>query len=362
MRVGILTWHQAINHGAVLQAYSSCQVLKKMGVTPIILDYDWDIYDDHTPLQKIVNKIRNISLSKVFQYFKNKKFVTIKNEQFASFSKEMLPIGEKYSIEKDLDAVLIGSDMVFDIIEGYNPYMYGYGVPCNYIFSYAASFGYTTIQELQKSQKAELVAKYLSQMKEIGYRDKNTSLICELLKVDIPKVENIDPVLCYGFADELEDWDTGKWINERYILIYAYSSTLNDKDEVNEISRFAKEHGLKIVSCGYYHAWCDESIPASPCEFVELFKHAQYIVTDTFHGSIFASLFHKQFVSIIRKNGFKVEYFLRSSHLDGQIANKSSDIPRLLTNQIDYVKYERWLEKERQKSWDFIKRNVENAR
>lgn len=40
MKVGILTWHKAINHGAVLQTYASCQVLRELNCIPVVLEYD----------------------------------------------------------------------------------------------------------------------------------------------------------------------------------------------------------------------------------------------------------------------------------------------------------------------------------
>lgn len=39
MKIGILTWHKECNHGAVLQAYASQEMLKKLGANPVMLDY-----------------------------------------------------------------------------------------------------------------------------------------------------------------------------------------------------------------------------------------------------------------------------------------------------------------------------------
>ena len=46
MKVGILTWYKAINHGAVLQTYASCKVLESLGCEPVVLDFDWEIDDE----------------------------------------------------------------------------------------------------------------------------------------------------------------------------------------------------------------------------------------------------------------------------------------------------------------------------
>ena len=56
-----------------------------------------------------------------------------KVKKIADFRAEMFALGDMYSAEKGLDKVLIGSDMVFDFYEGYNPFMYGKNVNCDYI-------------------------------------------------------------------------------------------------------------------------------------------------------------------------------------------------------------------------------------
>ena len=61
---------------------------------------------------------------------------------------------------------------------------------------------------------------------------------------------------------------------------------------------FAKKHGLKLVSVGFSYHWCDYSILCSPLEFCAVMEKAKYVITTTFHGSIFSVLNHKQFLSI----------------------------------------------------------------
>ena len=177
---------------------------------------------------------------------------------------------------------------------------------------------------------------------------------------NVNKQENIDPVLMYGFEDEMTKWDTGKWKNEKYILVYAYDSTMNDKETINQIKKISRKENLKIISCGYYHKWCDASIPASPKEFLEMFMHAKYIITDTFHGTVFSLICHKNFVSIIRKNGFKVKYLLDAAHLSHRIAE--NNIESIIEETLDFKYFDEWVEKERAKSKDYVAKNIEAAR
>ena len=361
MRVGILTWYKALNHGAVLQTYASCQMIKECKCSPIVLDYKWnlDIEEKSNQLSVFFNRIKHLNPSKLAWYLKVRKNMIEKQCLFDEFIKADLPIGKLYDEEDGLDAVYIGSDMVFDITEGYNPYMYGYDVPSKYIFSYAASFGYTTKEQLNNYENKETIINSVSNLKSIGYRDYNTFEICKSIAPSVPMTENIDPVLCYGFEKEIDEWDTGKWKNKKYILIYAYDSTMNDKETVKQIKKIAHDKGLKIISCGYYHKWCDEVVCASPKEFVEMIKYSTFIITDTFHGTVFSLIMHKNFASIIRKNGFKLRYLLECSGMKNRIVNK--DIDLILNDTPKYENFDNWIMKEREKSLKFIKDNLESC-
>lgn len=358
MKVGVLTWFKAINHGAVLQTYASCQMLRQLGCEPVVLDFDWEIEDDkkENRWNKIKRRVSSATPMKLFWYFQVKKNFKKKVLLFNDFISQELPVGKKYYEEKGLDAVYIGSDMVFDITEGYNPYMFGINVPSDYIFSYAASFGYTTYDKLIASVHNNEIISGLSKMKAIGYRDKNTIDICDKIDNKLPKCENIDPVLLYGFREELKKWDSKKWKHKSYLLIYAYDSTMNDSETIRQIKQIAKEEGLQIISCGYYHRWCDNCEPASPKEFLEMFKYAKYIITDTFHGTVFSLILHKNFASIIRKNGFKVKHLLDSVQLNNRIVE--GKIREVLNCVPDYDYYDFWIEGERKKSLEYIKNNL----
>lgn len=360
MKVGILTWYKAINHGAVLQTFASCKILESLDCEPVVLDYNWNL--DESNKKDYGSIIKKINLTKILWKLKVKRFFKKKSEVFNNFRKKYLPLGKEYKNEENLDAVYIGSDMVFDLHEGYNPFMYGINVPTNYIFSYAASFGYTNLKKFKNNQHADEVKNAISKLNSIGYRDINTKEICEFCTKKVPMVENIDPVLAYGFETEIESWDTKKWEKRDYILVYAYESTMNDIHEVEKIKNIAKKEGLEVISCGYYHKWCDECIVADPKEFIEMIKYAKYVVTDTFHGTIFSLLMHKKICVIIRNNGFKIRHLLETCNMTSVIANNSNEIMPILNREIDYSFFDSWRLKESKNSIMFIKNNIQAAK
>lgn len=361
MKVGILTWFQAINHGAVLQTYGSSEIIKSMGAKPVILNYEWSLYDNENKKARLIRRLKKFSPSKLIWFLQVKKLFNKKADNFRSFIKKNLNIGNEYDKEFGLDAVYIGSDMVFDISEGYNPYMHGESVPAPYKFSYAASFGYSTIEMIRNSGHYEDIKRNLNNLVSIGYRDQKTREICEELGVAVPLTETIDPVLCYGFEKEIDAWDKGKWKRRNYLLVYAYDSTMNDKETINTIKEFAKEKDLEMISCGYYHNWCDECVPAAPDEFLEMFKHSQYIITDTFHGTVFSLILHKCFASIIRENGFKLRYLLECTKLENRIADEPFRIREILSSDPDFSYFDSWVAIEREHSRSFIQENLNRA-
>ena len=362
MKVGILTWYKAINHGAVLQAYASCKILESMNVKPVILDFRWNLYTKKDKKGTLKRYVKKLSIKQILWHLKVRKFRDEKKIIFEDFVNNYLPVGMDYEKEKNLGAVYIGSDMVFDITEGYNPYMYGIGVNSKYIFSYAASFGYSTIETIQLSGHEAEIVEGLKQFKSIGYRDINTLQILNHYNINSHTHECIDPVLCYGFQKEIAEWDSGKWKDESYIVIYAYESTMNESSTIEEIRKMARNENLRIISCGYYHKWCDECVNASPKEFIEIFKYAKYVITDTFHGTVFSLILHKSFVAIVRRNGFKLRYLLKSANLLDRIAADDKDIKNIMKETPNFKYFDEWISNSKYNSRTFISDNINDAK
>lgn len=358
-KIGILTWYKAINHGAVLQTYASCMMIKNLNCIPIVLDYDWDLSEAYKKNWRSI--LGKFNIKKIVWKIRVKKFYSTKEKLFSDFRDKYLPLGRFYLKEENMTVVYIGSDMVFDLSEGYNPYMYGINVPAPYIFSYAASFGYTDLKKFIQHKHHNEIKNAISKMKSIGYRDDNTKEICTYCSKDVNLVENIDPVLAYGFEKEINQWDSEKWNNKKYLLIYAYESTMNDIYEVNKIKEIAYKEGLEVISCGYYHSWCDKCVNANPKEFIEMIKYAKYVVTDTFHGTVFSLIMHKQVCVIVRRNGFKIKHLLNSCGMSKLIASETNDIEKILHMNNNYEVFDTWRYEESRKSIEFIKYNINRA-
>lgn len=348
--VGILTWYKTINHGAVLQAYSTSEVLKSFGYNPVMLDYSRN-------MEKRLASKRRITIKKIVDKLFVSSFNKKKKIFFDTFVKEYIPVGDFYHNQQNLDSVVIGSDMVFEYFQGYNPFMYGKDVKCDNIISYAASFGKHTPEEVTKSVYNEEIKEYLLKMKKIGCRDENTFNVVKTLTGRSDMSMNIDPVLLYGFEKEKQEWNISN-PKKKYIAVYAYHSTMNDPNEYKYIKKYAKEKGYEIVSIGYYHSWVDRCVNAGPKEFFSLLMNAECVFTDTFHGTVFSIILNKPFVSYIRENAFKLRYLLCQLNLkDRIIENKNDNISEKIEN-VNFEQCNKILDELRRESLNYLKENV----
>lgn len=338
MRVGILTWSKSINHGAVLQAYASQELIRAMGCTPVMLNYTRNIDNLDS---RLIRKIQLLTGKLNYEYIIVKRMLPSWNKEkkrvFEEFQRNKIDWGDYYNIEQKLNGVMIGSDMVFDFYEGYNPFMYGKEIQAPYCFSYAASFGRTTESLFEKSIHKDEIVNLLQRLDGLGFRDDNTKRILSSQCGIYHATKTIDPVLLYGFSNEIHKWDSGKWKDKKYILVYSYTFNMDRKDEVSQIVSFAKKNNLKVIAVGYPHRWCDESINASPEEFLEMFANAEFVITDTFHGVVFSLITNRQFGVIIRDNSFKVCDVLKEVGLDGVWKEELPDrLMNLTNNPINY--------------------------
>ncbi len=359
MDIGILTYYGVHNHGAVLQANGLQQVLRGMGHNVRFLSFERS-YEYISEEQTKKYKLGLASIPFYFKYmiekgpdnilYNYKKRNTLKTFRASSFN-----LSTSYNSFEG-DAVVIGSDEVFSIEIGYNPMMYGYGLKAKKIVSYAGSFGPTTNEEIKQKGKAEAIKQGLEHFAAISVRDQNSqSVIKELCNKDVPLV--CDPVILYGYKKEM-----GQFVPPEagYIVIYAYDNRMNDEEEVKAIKAYAKEHGLKIYSVGYYHKWCDRNIDASPTELFGWIRNADLTITDTFHGSVISIICNTPMAVKLRGNANKLSYLLSEYGLSDRIMDTFIDLAKVTKLPIDFDDVNRRLEEKREASLLYLKHAIED--
>lgn len=371
-KVGIMSMQRIVNYGSFLQAYALKQLIEEHG-------YDVEFVDYHvgTPVitesadseNKYIRKIK-----KGLETFNYKapflhKILFIQYKQ--TFSKKydpVLGISEKMNYNPALDCLVIGSDEVFNCIQknsnvGYSMELFGKDNKAERLITYAASFGNTTLEKLQKYKKADEIGILLKQFDAISVRDANSGKIVEQLSGKEP-VYNLDPVLTYDYMNccTLVPEIT---VKEKYLILYAYAGRISDS-EADWIADYAKKKNLKIYAIGGIQKCADRFIDCSPFEVLAYFKNAQEIITDTFHGSIFSIITHRPFTTLVRKsmgdsygNEEKLGDLLKQLELDARMTTKIEDAKRINAQAIDYEKVNDLLKAHRNVAKEYLKQNLE---
>lgn len=356
MKIGILTHYQIYNHGAILQMLALSRVFKKMGHLPYTLTYHKNF--DFVPPQQASYAKERKQWSSVFYYFKTYGLSGIlfklkTRKLFSSFLERHFQFAPLY--HSQMDKVCIGSDEVFSLEKGINIMMYGHSVPCKNIFSYAGSFGQTTLPTIEERFCTQLLSSgFAYNLKAIGVRDRNSYEVVKGL-CNREATILIDPVLLYGYEDEL-NVKNAPVPRAKYLLLYAYDTRFNASDEVEAVRTWARKQGLKIVSAGCYHAWADENIALNPLELLPLFKNAHCVVTDTFHGSVLSLITQKEFAVFVREgsNTHKVRYLLQSLEANEAEVADPNCLEKRFSKTLAWDKINRTIEKERKKALQYL--------
>ena len=357
MKIGILSMQEVKNYGSFLQAFSLKKNIEALGhscdfinIVPGCQLAEYKISRFH--------KIR-LLLQRLWGWDFVKRFETIYKYQ-TRFSKEFFPYlgvkpGENHA---HYDVVVIGSDEVFNCAQqtwfGFSPQLFGHGIDADKVITYAASFGATTVEKLTQMGIREEVTGYLDEIDSLSVRDRNSfQTVTEL--TDKEPLMNVDPVLIYDYSLFMPE----KVNMKDYMIVYTYPGRITDKEEIAAIRNFARKKGLKLVSIGHYFSWCDEVVVPTPFEVLAYFRDASYIITDTFHGSVFSIKYNKSFCTIVRAmNSNKLTYLLQQFGLEGRIIHQITDMSSIMDSPIAYETVNNQIAEEKQRSLSYLKNEL----
>lgn len=366
-KIGILSMQRIKNYGSFLQAYALKKILQEMG-------HDVEFVDYHIgePIVKEDN-MKNDKIKKILNILKGKESIKQKiqylfyKKNFAKNYYKILELTKKPNYNPELDVLIIGSDEVFNCIQanknvGYSLELFGKNNRARKTITYAASFGNTTIEKLKKYGKDKEISELLEKINAISVRDKNSGLIVE--KLTNQKVEyNLDPVLIYDYMKKCELIPNID-IKEKYVIVYAYSGRIS-AEETNYIRKYAKKNGFKVYAIGGAQKCADKFISCTPFEVLSYFKNAELVITDTFHGSIFSIINHKNFVTLVRKsignaygNEEKLIDLLERLKLKNRIIYNISELEKKVLEKISYSDVEKIINNYRNNTEKYLKENL----
>lgn len=334
MKIGILTFHDGINFGAFLQAYSLQQKIQSLGHEVKIINYKKISF----ALKEYVHFLK-ADWKLIRNYRKIRKFKKIhENFNLTSFCTDLSKIGAKF------DVFVFGSDEVWNINNpgfGFDPSYFGKGLSNCKLVSYAPSFGSTKPDD----KKLHEIEKLLCKFDNISVRDYNSQSI-------VKQIVGSNPLLV---PDPTFLMDQEQWLiapNQKgYILVYA---TLLSKQNIEQIKIYADKTGKKLVAIGIYYDWCDENyIDIDPFEWIGYFKNASYVFTSMFHGTIYSILMRRQFTIFMDPYRIqKFSFLLKSLELENRISSNNKPFPE--NEVIDYSSKEKIIESFSKRGHDYL--------
>lgn len=340
-KIGIITFHAADNYGAVLQAYALQTYLSTQGNCAEIIDFvPYGVEKANLPLFVNDKKLIKRLIKQVLilpNYFKLKR----KNSKFAEFRKDYFKLSRKFrtadeirGAELDYDICITGSDQVFNpLIQNSDIYYLDF---CNKSskIAYAPSFGIKDFTKVKESTK-----KLIKEFKHMSCREADgAEFLSEVTGNAVPTVS--DPV----FLLTPEEWSkiTTKPRTDRYILVYD----LNGGKPLVEIANKIKtETGLPVI-CITANKYANTKykvdellVSCGPLEFISYIQHAEYVVTDSFHGTAFSTLFRRKFISFValKHAASRIQSLLKKLGIENRIFYnaKEFDIKKVIFKEYD---------------------------
>lgn len=352
-KVGIITINDDDNYGNRLQNYAIQKVLKQNNIEAITIKN----YPTINTKNKYILRVGKFYIKRFIKKFKKIK-ITERVKCFNEFNKNIKfanKILNPYSkIAKDYDFFLVGSDQVW------NPNLGGLSEVSLLNFAkneqkvaFSASFGIDKLEDrYQEKTRSELL-----KFKAISVRENVGKEIIDKLTARKDVEVLVDPTMLLTS----NDWDKvskkPKMLkNKKYILNY-FLGELSEKRKC-EIDKIAKENDCEVINLLNKD---EEFYQTGPSEFLYLEKNAFLVCTDSFHSCVFALLYNKPFV-IFKRDGIGANMNSRIETLIKKFNLKNREFKEKITKENlehDYTEAYKILEKEREKSINFLKEALE---
>ncbi|MDU5440483.1 MAG: polysaccharide pyruvyl transferase family protein [Ruminococcus sp.] len=346
------------NQGNRLQNYALQELLKEEKTQVETLNYY--VLQENTATVKIKKMVKFVLSFFVQSYKIDRKRRDLFNEfnkSCITFSKNK--ICNEYipdNVKNDYDYFICGSDQVWntDYLQNGIVNFLGF-VENGKKASYAASLGTKEIVVA----RTEEISEYINELDYISVREKSS--IPVLKKLTNKEIRcDLDPTL---LLDE-EKWRTleknpGISVTEqkKFIVVYFLGSISNKIKEF--IDENAKKCNAEIINIKS-HMWYEK---IGPREFLYLFDNATMIFTDSFHGTAFSLIFHKDFYSFHRDGiGTEMEDRITNILETAGISNRFLTNDYEVQEPIDYTAVQEKMREEKEKSIRYIKMLVKNAK
>ena len=380
MRVGLCACYSNRNYGSMLQSYASQIAIERLGNSCEMIRYKKH-YRGFQLLRQVPRVLNGANIEKSRKRREQKKVAAVypaierqrderrscfdryRNATFTSLSPEFVGFDALIEGSKRYDAVVVGSDQLW-LPAGLptNFYNLQFAAPGVRRVSYATSFGVSQIPWYQKGRTADFLRRidFLSVREERG-----AQICCEVAGVEAKVV--VDPTLLLTREEWADAVPEHRVIEKPYIFCYFLGTNPLCRDEACRVS---EEMGLPIVALSHL----DEIVPSDesfgdyapydvdPAGFVNLIRGAEYVLTDSFHGTVFSTIHHKRFATFYRfasadrqsRNSRIDSLFSHLGLYDRLVTEAGAAMPTLSVD-VGFDAVDERLAAWRAGSWDFLR-------
>lgn len=369
MKIGIITLSFNNNYGGYLQAYALQTILESLGNEVIVINRTFPsrsfcnsfIHAVKRSIRTVITGHRYPILSSDLEY---------KGRKMQSFVYNRLHLSRKITSSSSLvsycknecfDAVVVGSDQVWrpGYVMNIDDYFLDYLPERTIRFSYAASFG--TDNPLYSEEEKFKCCRALEKFNKISLREESG---INVMKNNGWKTDNVqivlDPTMLLSSKNYLS-------------LIVNYVSAVNTKNKIlkyildndsqievisNNIQKILKMEYVDIIDP---KKWKEPYyILPSIEEWLCAFRDAGFVITDSFHGTVFCILMHVPFAVYVNKSRGCTRFNTLLSYvgLNYRIIESSDDLGKILSTPIDWLSVDRYIDNYRNSSLCFIKESL----
>lgn len=375
-KIGIINFHFAYNYGAVLQCVALAKYLELGKYQVEVINYQpssiRDAYPLYIkPLKKAVESFQGEKRDRLYilrlcnRYIRNVRwnldywYRTEKKKQFDEFVADNLVCTEVYLKFEDLlikspadDIYISGSDQIWnkDNTDGKfdSAYFLEFGNKNTKRIVYGASVGTRPTE-----QDIAYIVENIKGLNAVSVRER--SLADRLVSEGCTYVKHVcDPVF-FLEKDQWKEMISSTRKKDKFILIYCFEQT---NEFVEYISKIRKRNKCKIIDISpYTRIWGSyHDKKCGPKKFLEYFYEADYVITDSFHGTSFSIIFEKKFITFLRKNtSSRMEDLLDGLGLRKRIYSNNCD---RMEEDIDYHEVNEKKEKLIYASKEFLNDNL----
>lgn len=351
------------NFGGLLQFYALQKAVLNLGVNAEIL---------HVSAEKNICKNKLIlQRMKSFFLLPKRFFYQIKKKKFfqnnyaerikktLAFKRDYyLPVHNYKKNENCYDAYICGSDQIWNPNWARERAFLSFAPRNKRKIIYAASIGCESLSDFQK----RCFKPYVEKLDYVSVREYSAKEILD----SFVKNKKIDVVLDPTLLLTVDEWNelTENVGFSNYLFVYFLGNVQYYQKDIIE---FAKKKNLKIVNvaCASFETIEKKSFGdiivdnAGPRTFISLIKNASFVITDSFHASVFSVLFKKEFI-VLKRSGVdmqgRIETLFKNFHLPSRIISKiDCDLLNSL-EMIDYGENDHLQKEMMNVSYDFLKR------